>query len=95
MCERAFRLNPNPPVWYYANCISSYFFTQRFEKVIDATTRWKAMNPLHHFNLVILAAAQAELGRPAEAGATVAELEQRYPDASFEVHRQQWISARS
>jgi len=83
-CDRAFRLSPDPPVWYYADCVAPYFFSKRFEDAIEAANRWRTINPLNPFVLVMMAGAQAELGRKADAARTVAEIEERYPEISYE-----------
>jgi TolB-like protein/class 3 adenylate cyclase/Tfp pilus assembly protein PilF len=87
MCDRSFRLNPNPPAWYYANCVGNYFYTKRFAEAIEAANRWRSINPLNPYILVIMAAAQAELGRKDDAEKTVTEIKERYPEISFEYLR--------
>jgi tetratricopeptide (TPR) repeat protein len=84
MCDRSFRLNPRPPAWYDLDCAENYFFTQRYQDVVDGTGRWAAHADLGPSMLVWRAASQAELGRAEAAAATVDELRQRFPEASFE-----------
>ena len=84
LCDRAFRLNPNPPAWYHSYCVGSYFFSRRFEEAIEAASRWRTLNDLQVFLLVMVAGAQAELGRDADMAKTVAVFNQRFPEVSFE-----------
>jgi TolB-like protein/class 3 adenylate cyclase/Tfp pilus assembly protein PilF len=87
MCDRSFRLNPNPPAWYYADCVSNFFYTKRFAEAVEAANRWRTINPLNPYILVTMAAAQAELGRQDDAAKTVKEITERYPEVSFEYLR--------
>lgn len=83
-CDRSFRLNPNPPYWYHLACPENYFFARRYQDVIDGADRYRAHAELLPIHLVLLAVSQAELGREKEAAATLAELQQRYPETSIE-----------
>ena len=83
-CDRSFRLNPNPPYWYHLACPENYFFTRRYQDVIDGADRYSAHAELLPIHLVLLAASEAELGREKKAAATVAELQKRYPETSLE-----------
>jgi hypothetical protein len=85
MCDRAFRLNPTPPAWYYYFCVTSAYFTQRYQEAIDYMNRGAAGGtPPNEYMLALKAASQAELGQPEAAAETVAELKQRYPEVSVE-----------
>jgi hypothetical protein len=84
MCDRAFRLNPRPPAWYDLDCPENYFFTGRYQDVLDGTDRWRAHADASPHMLVWRAASQAELGRAEAAAATVEELTRRFPETSFE-----------
>jgi len=84
LCDRSLRLNPNPPAWYYADCVAPYLFSHRYEDAAAAAHRWRGVNPLNHYVLAMKAAAEAQLGRKADAAETVSEIEQRYPEMSFE-----------
>lgn len=83
-CDRSFRLNPNPPYWYHLACPGNYFFTRRYQDVIDGADRYGAHAKLLPIHLVLRAASQAELGRGEAAATTVAELQRHHPEASFE-----------
>lgn len=85
MCDRAFRLNPSHPNWYYLDCPGNYFFTGRYQDVIDIMNRYDAIGDLWVGGLIWRAASQAELGGKAAAQASVTELEQRYPEVSMEM----------
>jgi TolB-like protein len=84
LCDRSFRLNPRPPAWYDLDCQENYFFTRRYQDVVDGTDRWAAHADLSPYLLVTRAASQAELGRAEAAAATVDELRRRFPEVSFE-----------
>lgn len=84
MCDRSFRLNPTPPDWYYSDCVSNFYFAGRYEEAIDAVNRGSASTEATPSALVWKAASEAELGRAADATATVGKLEQLYWEVSFE-----------
>ncbi len=84
MCDRAFRLNPHHPNWYYLDCPGGYFFTGRYQDVIDIMNSYDAIGDLWSGGLIWKAASQAEIGGKEAAAATVAELEHRYPELSIE-----------
>jgi hypothetical protein len=84
MCDRSFRLNPTPPDWYYSDCVSNFYFAGRYEEAIDAVNRGSASTEATPSALVWKAASEAELGRAADAKATVGKLEQLYWEVSFE-----------
>lgn len=84
MCDRSFRLNPTPPDWYYADCVSNFYFAGRYAEAIDAVNRGSASTEATPSALVWKAASEAELGRAADATATVGKLEQLYWEVSFE-----------
>jgi TolB-like protein/class 3 adenylate cyclase len=84
LCDRSFRLNPRPPAWYDLDCQENYFFTRRYQDVVDGTDRWAAHADLSPSMLVVRAASQVELGRAEAAAATMDELRQRFPEVSFD-----------
>ncbi len=85
MCDRAFRLNPTPPVWYNYFCVGPLLFARRYQEAIDYMNRGAAAgSPPNEYMLSYKAASQAELGRAEAAAETVAELKRRYPEVSFE-----------
>ena len=83
-CDRSFQLNPSPPYWYHLDCPENYFFTRRYQDVIDGTDRYSAQAELSPIQLVFRAASQAELGRGEAAAEAVTELQRLYPEVSFE-----------
>ena len=84
MCDRAFRLNPHHPNWYYLDCPGGYFFTERYQDVVDIMNSYDAVGDLWSGGLVWRAVSQAEIGGKEVASETVTELEQRYPELSIE-----------
>ena len=45
LCDRAFRLNPMPVVWYAIHCVESYYLTGRYRDAIDMVRRTDAWIP--------------------------------------------------
>ncbi|HEX6011734.1 MAG TPA: hypothetical protein VFY87_08020, partial [Geminicoccaceae bacterium] len=94
-CDRSFRLNPSPPYWYYLACPENYFFTRRYQDVVDGVDRYGSHAKLNAYQLVYRAASEAELGRREAAAATVSELHRGHPEASFEYFLNTgWVFAR-
>ena len=85
LCDRAFRLDPGAPAFYYGYCVSSYFMAQRFEDVVGAIKHYRTNTPkLNAFVLGELAMAQIYLGHSEEAAASIKEFNARYPKYSVE-----------
>ncbi len=84
MCDRSFRLNPTPPDWYYADCVTDFYFVGRYQEAVTAVERGAASTEPDPPMLVLKAASEAELGRTRAATATLAALNSLYPDVSFE-----------
>jgi TolB-like protein/class 3 adenylate cyclase len=82
LVERAKRLNPHHPNWYYNQQRNAYFFARQFEKAIAASKSKR--DPETPYGLIILAMSYAQLGRHGEAAAAAAEAVQQYPDYSAE-----------
>jgi tetratricopeptide (TPR) repeat protein len=82
LVERAFRLNPHPPMFYYSHARNPYYYAGQFEKVI-AVIKAKGDQP-HDIELEYLAMSYAQLGRDAEAREAAAQRMQKDPDFSAE-----------
>ncbi len=46
-CDKAYRLNSAPPIWYASFCYANYFFTKRYAELIEATMRLDAWMQAH------------------------------------------------
>jgi len=81
MINRAFRLNPHHPNWYYTN-IDPFYATGQYDEVITRSRR--VTGEPAAWNLALLAMSYAQLGQKKEAAAAMAALSQKFPDPSFE-----------
>ena len=85
LCDRALRLNPTPPGWYYYFCAGPMLFARRYQESIEFVNRGAAAgSPPNEYMLADKAEAQAQLGQMESAAQTVAELGKRFPEASLE-----------
>jgi TolB-like protein len=85
LCDRSFRLNPNPPPYYYVNCGPNYFFVGRHKEAASAFERWAAQSgKVSEGPLIWLAMVQAALGQDKAAAATMEDLRRLHPNVSFE-----------
>lgn len=82
LVERAFRLNPHPPMIYYTHAKHPYYYARQFEKAI-AVVKAKG-DRAHAYDLQLLAMSYAQLGREAEAREAAAQRMQKDPDFSAE-----------
>jgi adenylate cyclase len=86
--EKAMRLNPRYPPHYVFQLSVAYRMAGRYEEALVSGKQALALMPNSgptHFNLAVI---YSELGRDAEARTEVAEMRQRFPNASVEVFRQ-------
>ena len=93
-CDRAYRLNSAPPLWYPTFCLENYFFTKRYRESAEAMKRYVAWMRAHEADqwcLVFLAAAQIEAGAADDAAATIAEWKQKYPEVPVEAYMSFYI----
>jgi TolB-like protein/class 3 adenylate cyclase len=82
LVERAFRLNPHPPLNYYNSAKHPYYYAGQFDKTIAAI---KAKGDLPHgYDLQLLAMSYAQLGRDVEAREAAAQRMRNDPDFSAE-----------
>jgi tetratricopeptide (TPR) repeat protein len=78
LVQRAMRLNPFHPQWYWDDLAIVLYAAHRYEEAIEANLRITARKkPWHHARL---AACYAQLGRLEEARAQVAEVLRMKPD---------------
>jgi len=81
--ERAMRLNPNAPSWWFTNFSRAYFSAGRYEdalRMLDRVPR----ETYKRNDLTYRAAALGGLGRAEEARAAVAETLTRFPRVTVE-----------
>jgi tetratricopeptide (TPR) repeat protein len=81
MINRAFRLNPHPPTFYYLQ-IDPFYASGLYDQVVTMLHRFSG--ELLPWDWAVLAGSYAQLGRPSETARAVAELRRRYPDFSME-----------
>jgi len=83
LCDRAFRLNAMPVVWYAIHCVESYYFMGRYREAIDMVHRTEAWIPPNPWRMGYQLASAAELG-DGSAAATLAEFKRRFPGVTVE-----------
>jgi TolB-like protein/DNA-binding winged helix-turn-helix (wHTH) protein len=83
LCDRAFRLNAMPVVWYAIHCVESYYFMGRYREAIDMVQRTQAWIPPSPWSTGYQLASAAELG-DGSASATLAEFKRRFPGVTVE-----------
>lgn len=83
LCDRAFRLNAMPVVWYAIHCVDSYYFVGRYADAIDMVRRTHAWIPPNPWWMGYQLAAETELG-DGSAAATLAEFKRRFPGVTVE-----------
>jgi adenylate cyclase len=74
--ERAFRLNPHAPSWYFMNLLRVAYFARDFERAVYTARRSTDFLTTHLFNILSL----AQLGLIEKSASAVADFRQRYPD---------------
>jgi len=72
--NRALRLNPFPPGWYFWSIGDSYVMLGRHKEAVEAYSKALENSPDMYFALVGLAAAYAGLGRESEARTTASKI---------------------
>jgi len=82
--NRALRLNPFPPGWYFWSIGDSYVMLGRHKEAMEAYSKALENSPDMYFALVGLAAAYAGLGRESEARATGSKILEIAPGFSVE-----------
>ncbi len=87
--EKAIRLNPIPPVWYFHGLGSAYYLTKRYREAISSLKRVLNRNPNFWPTYIYLAASFAELGEKDMARIETENLLRAKPDFSLKLARQQ------
>jgi len=67
MCQKAIRLNPFPPSWYYFGLTNAYSLTGQYEEAIKAGKKAIHIDPNNMVSRVFLAAAYSLNGQEEEA----------------------------
>jgi TolB-like protein/DNA-binding winged helix-turn-helix (wHTH) protein len=83
LCDRAFRLNPMPVVWYAIHCYESYYLMGRYREAIDMVRRTDAWIPRSAWRMGYQLASEAELS-DGSAPATLADFKRLFPGATVE-----------
>ncbi len=84
LVEQAVRLNPVYPAWYNRSMSIAYYYSSQFDKALAAARR--IQNPQKE-NLLLLALIYGQLGRQADAEATLATILKHDPGFTVE----EWI----
>ena len=87
MLERAIRLNPFPPTWYYQQLGAVYFDAGRYDDAITACQKALRSKPNNIFAHIMLAATYAACGREEEAAAEAKAILRINPKFSLERFR--------
>jgi adenylate cyclase len=82
--QKAMRLNPMPPAWYYAYLGTSYRLTEQYDKSIDEFEKGLRVVPENTLCLLGLAATYSQAGREQEARKTVSDFLRLNPKFSLE-----------
>ena len=82
--EKAMRLNPMPPAFYYAFLGTSYRLMNQYDKAIAILEKGLRLQPDNTRCLIILAAAYSQAGRQEDARKTAAEFLRLNPKFSVE-----------
>ena len=83
--EKAMRLNPMPPAYYYGWLGNSYSLTNQYDKAIATLEKGLRVQPDNTTCLINLAAAYSRAGRQEDARKTAAEFRRLNPKFSVEV----------
>ena len=83
LCDRAFRLNQMPVVWYAIHCVESYYMVGRYADAIDMVRRTHAWIPPNPWWMGYQLASETELG-DGSAAATLEEFKRRFPGVTGE-----------
>jgi adenylate cyclase len=88
LAEKAMRLNPRSPGFYFNHLGAAYLMARRYEEAIDTLKKCLARTPNYLWAHINLATAYSELGREAEARSEAAEVLRINPQFSLEALRQ-------
>ncbi len=84
--EKAIRLNPIPPAYYYGWLGTSYRLTNQNDKAIAIFKKGLRVQPDNNVCLIQLAASYSQAGRQEEARKTVGEFLRLNPKFSLEAY---------
>jgi adenylate cyclase len=84
MIEKAIRLNPVTPFWYFGNASICYFNAGYYEKALEVAKKSIQKNPNYADGWFIQAASYSLLGRDQEASETAQKILEKYPSVSIE-----------
>lgn len=84
--EKAMRLNPLPPAFYYLNFGSAYRLLGRFEEAVSMYKKTIALTPNNIFAYISLTGTYGLMGKTEEAGAAGAEILRINPKWSIEYY---------
>jgi adenylate cyclase len=85
MINKAIRLNPIPPAWYYRSLGISYFLARHYEEAIAACEKALNRNPDELLSHLFIAAAYSVSGREKEASTAVSRVLRLNPKFSLKV----------
>ena len=77
--EKAVRMNPFPPGYYFQHIGAAHFNLGNHEEAVSALKRTLSMNPLNHFARSVLIVVYVEMGRMEEASVEGQELAKDLP----------------
>ena len=84
--DKAFRLNPMPPVYYYSYLGMTNNLLERYEEAFDAYTKGFKINPNYLYNRIGLAETYSLLGYDDEAHLAAEEVLKLHPRFSAKYH---------
>jgi len=84
--DKAFRLNPMPPVYYYSYLGMTNNVLEQYEKALDAYTKGFKLNPNYLYNRVGLAETYSLLGDDEQAQTASEEVLKLHPAFSAKYH---------
>jgi adenylate cyclase len=84
--DKAFRLNPMPPVYYYSYLGMTNNVLERYEEALDAYTKGFKVNPNYLYNRIGLAETNSLLGYDDEARLAAQEVLKIHPRFSAKYH---------
>jgi len=93
MVNKAIRLDPHFPAYYFFVLGLAHFVMEQFEEAVTFFERSLKLNPENYVPLLPLAAAQAHLGQKKEAAATIERLHEVLPILTLSFVKQSPISS--
>jgi adenylate cyclase len=84
--DKAFRLNPMPPVYYYSYLGMTYNVLEQYQEALDAYTKGFKLNPNYLYNRIGLAETYSLLGDDQQAKIASKEVLKLHPAFSVKYH---------